>query len=423
MVFRMCVSSLRTAQLLVLLLALLGCAAESNEYVEPPPPQVTIATPVMGKPADFLEENGIIEANAVVEVRARVAGFIEEVSFQPGQEVKAGDVLYRIEDDLYVATEKLATAAVAQATAAIATAEAAVSDAEATLKKTTSELDRQQKLYDQKAGSEQALQAAVAAQESAAAAVSSATASVAAAKAMLQGAEAELERAKLDVAYTTVTAPIDGFVTKTAVKEQNLVEQGTPLATIIDQSQVFINFSVSDRKLLEFAQNRVARNQSAKLPREEWAEFEVTAKREVDEDFTFQGQIDYVDQAGVDVATGTLGLRAAFQNPTGELLPGLFVKVRVTGPEQENGEAWLLPELTISRDQLGSFVLTVNAQGNVERTLVTVGRRVDGWAVIETGLTEQSQVIIEGLQRARPGQPVETESKPLENVPEILSAN
>jgi RND family efflux transporter MFP subunit len=183
----------------------------------------------------------------------------------------------------------------------------------------------------------------------------------------------------------------------------------------VDDSVIFANFSISDRSLLEFMKARkLAQTENGVEPetgKERWRGKKVYLQRETDEGFPFEGELDYVDQAGIEAETGTLGLRASFKNEGNQLLPGLFVAVRI--PAEESVESLLIPEAALIRNDQGSFVLTVNSANEVVQKKVTVGQTVSGWAIIQTGLSDNDQVIINGLQRARAGAKVVPTSKTL----------
>ena len=383
-------------------LSIAGCGGSKNEYVAPPPPEVTVANPVKADVTPFVEQNGETEAVEEAEVRARVRGFLESIEFQPGQNVKAGDVLYKIERDQYEAEVNSAAATVAAAEAAIAVANALIKTADAEVEKTAQDLKREELLKERNASSQAEYDAAVAAARAAEAERESAKANAEAAAAEKGRAEANLAQAKLDLDYTIVQAPIAGRITKTNFKVGNLVENGSNLATVVNDDNIFANFSISDRSLLKFMEARRAALQAGEqLDDDGWRGSPVYMRRETDDGFPFAGTMDYLDQAGIQADTGTLGLRAIFENSDGRLLPGLFVTVRV--PAAESVPSLLVPESATLRDQQGTFVLTINSDQKVEKTPITISQSVSGWAIIQSGIDTSSRVVVDGLQRARPG--------------------
>ena len=379
-----------------------GCDSAENTYVAPPPPEVTVAIPLQQSVTPFIEENGVVEAVDQAEVRARVQGFVEEIKFKPGELVAKGDLLYLIEPDQYQAAVKSAKAAAQSADASIAAAKSAVATAEAEVKVSEQNLSRQKRLAQQDAGTQADLDSAIAAKDSALAKLDSAKANVEVAEAEKARAIASREKAQLELDYTTVESPIGGRISTTDIKQGNLVESGTKLATVVDRTRVYVNFSISDRQMLRFVQERYEQLK----PGEEYAppdvsEFPAYIGREIDDGFPFVGTLDYVDQEGIDADTGTFGMRAEFDNPNDQLFPGLFVSIRV--PTGDPVDQMLIPESAILRDQTGQYVRTVDDQNKVQRTPISIGQSINGWAIIAGGLDADARVVVDGIQRARPG--------------------
>lgn len=392
---------------------LTGCRSSENDYVAPPPPDVTVASPVTEAITPFLEENGVIEAVAEAKVSSRVRGFVQEVRFEPGQEVKKGDVLYLIEQDQYQAEVNSAKAALEAAEADISVADSMVKVAEAEATRAQQDLAREKTLMKRQAGSQATLDAAIAANDATEASLESARANVEAAVAGKGRSAAALARAQLELDYTTVRSPIDGRITQTEIKVGNLVESGTQLATVIDQSEVFVNFSISDRDMLAFMENRREEMKTGtRYEDPDWSEVPIYLRRESDKGFPFAGVLNYVDQEGVDADTGTLGMRSIHENADNQLVPGLFVTVRI--PTGDTAEALLVPEYAVLSDQRGRFVLAVDSKRKVQRLQVEVAKAISGWAIITDGLTADAKVVIDGLQRARPGLEVKPLDQPIE---------
>lgn len=429
---------------LLLLIALQqGCMppAPENKYAPPPPPTVDVANPIQQKILVFLEETGQTEAKETAEVRARVTGFLEGINFTPGQKVfkpveskdedeKTSEdsgvgILYTIEKDKYQAAVTSAEAAVGTASAAIETAKAQVETAQAQIeiadvqvRLSEDEFERVSSLFKKgvvnqsdfdKAEAER--DAAIATKKSAEKTKKAAETSVDAAIADLESAKANLAQAKLDLGYTDVKVPIDGKVTKTEVKIGNLVENGSLLATVINAEQIYANFSISDTDALKLKQAKIEEGtiegDSIKPSYLGWAAF---LKREIDADYRFEGEINYVDAKGVDAETGTLKIRAVFENPDELLVPGLFVYIRLPLTEEPQ-DALLLPEKTILRDQTSAYVFVVNGENKVERKDVDLGQVFDGHVVITKGLDANDQVIVSGAQRRREKEIVEIDKK------------
>jgi len=393
-------TAIKLPMLAAFLMSVIGCSPPDNQYVAPPPPEVTVTTPIAAQVTRFIEENGDTEAVERAEVRSRVRGFVEAIHFEPGQPVNRETLLYQIEDSEYVAAKNARVAEVAAAEAAIAVAKARVITAEAEVNRANRDFQRQTTLLNQQATSQSEYDISLAANDAAKAMLTAAQSSVESAEAMLKQAKAGLEKAELDLGYTKVTAPIAGRVTKTDIKLGNLVENGTELSSVIDDSRVYVNFSISDRQLLELRRARMERSEGP-VTQEQWSTLPVFARLETDEGFPFEGRLNYIDQEGVSAATGSLALRAVFDNPHGKLLPGLFVRVRM--PVSNPTQSLLIPARAVLRDRVGSFLMVVGKDNRVERRDVTLGEQSAGWAVIETGITSEAVVVIEGLQRARPG--------------------
>ena len=385
----------------VVLLGGCGATVPDNAYQSPPPPDVGVAVPIMATVTRFIEENGETEVVERAEVRARVRGFLNAINFKPGQFVRAGDVLYEIQREEYEAAVNSAQAALSSAEAAVVVAEAQVGVARVEVSRAQKEFVRYKDLLAKDATTQKQFDQAEADLEAAQANASAAEATVTAAEAERGRADANLAQAKLDLGYTQVVAPIDGHVTKTEIKVGNLIENGDLLATVVDHQRIYANFNVSDRDIL-----RLRQAAPPKPDREDGADaryrgWPTQLRRELDDGFRFLGGLDYVDQEGVDQATGTFAMRAVFENPDDLILPGLFVRVRV--PVGKIEDALLIPEQSLLRDQQGMYVLVVDEANTVQKQDVKSGQRVGSMIVIEEGLAADDTFLLSGFQRARPG--------------------
>jgi len=373
--------SLPPAAVAAVCLATLAGCREAGQYQPPPPPPVTVSRPLQQSVTNYLEETGTTEAVERVEIRARVTGFLEEVRFEPGEGVEEDEVLYLIEQRPF-------QAAVDAANAQLAAADVELNRAEIDYK-------REQELMARDATSEQSLLVAKTERDSAEAAV--------------QVAKAALDRAQLDLDYTEVKTPISGRVGKTLVKSGNLVDgnSATELTTVIKYDPIWANFNISERALLDLSKSRDEEG------KRDLKEIQAFLKRAGDRGYPYEGRLDYADLA-VDQSTGTFMIRAAFANPDLEIVPGLFVQVRVPIGIEEN--ALLVPERAIGSDQAGKYVLVVNSENKVERRDVLVASKHENLVVVAEGLLPDEWVIVEGLQRSRPGaevNPTQTELPPL----------
>lgn len=410
--------------ILVVGMSLVGCSRSRNDFVEPPPPAVTTAVPVQQDLTLFIENNGRTEATDRAEVRARVRGFIEELLFDPGQAVSEGDPLYKIESEQYAAAKMAAEAQVESAKASISVAKASKEANAAEVQRSKNELTRTEKLIKSNAGSKAEYDAALAARDAAVAQLQASDASIELATAELSSAKAALAQAELDLAYTTVRAPISGRITRTMIDRGNLADNGSALATIVDRKRIFVYFTIDERALLELMSLRPNDNDSGPV---DWSRIPVYLQRDADDSEWRQGKLQYVDQTGLDQNTGTLSLRAEFNNPNDDLLPGMFVTVRLPTNRIEN--ALLIPQRAVTQSQLGEFVLVVGTDGKVEQKTVKLGQKLDAWVLVTNGLNADDQFIVEGLQRARPNTTVDptrvelsTEESPVLQVAIELSA-
>lgn len=368
------------------LLLTFGCLPK-NEFQAPPPPEVTVQNPEQKTVTVFNSFPGRLEAHEEVVIRARVKGFLKSVDFVDGQQVKKGDLLFTIEPAEYIAAVNSAKATLAQAEAALKLADAT--------------LQRNEKAFKTKAVSEVDVLTAEAQKDSAAAAV--------------QLAQAALDNAELDLSYTEIRAPMDGRLGRRSLSVGNLVGSGesTLLTTLVQEAPINVFFNVDERALLPFRDRKITGERGEKLPP---VKLELATGEIVEE----EGRIDYKDPE-IDPETGTLRARAVFGNKDLALIPGLYGKILLP-VEIEN--ALLVPDLAVQQDMAGTFVLAVNASNIVESIYVTKGPLVGTQRVVEEDrtkdrhLTVQDRIIVNGLQRARPGIPVTaTEAKTAATAP------
>ncbi|MBX3421493.1 MAG: efflux RND transporter periplasmic adaptor subunit [Pirellulaceae bacterium] len=380
-----------------------GCASRSNQYSPAPPPEVTGIRPLVQDVVVFLDKNGETESAGKAEVRSRVRGIVQRIHFQSGQLVDEGAVLFSIEPDAYQAAVSAARAEVVAAQSQVLVAQANIAVNEASVEQTRNEFARQEQLLAQRVTSQAEYDSAKANLVSANATSDAARAALATANAAVLQAQAKLESAELELGYTEIRAPIRGRLTQSLVLLGNLVEPGTSLVTIIDADKLYINFTLSDREALVLADTQ--RQEGAQPARKgplAWAETPVLIARETDSQFPFRGQLEYVAQEGVDANTGTLRLRATVENRAGQLLPGLFVRLRV--PVALQHKAILVPETVVQTERSGKFVLIADERGKLQRRPIRLGRRLSGWVVVEQGLGADEQVISDGFHLVASGQ-------------------
>lgn len=375
---------------LLAVLALLGtfvaCESKGNEFVEPPPPKVTVAQPVQQEVIEYLEFTGNTRPVEEVEIRARVSGFLQSMHFAPGTRVDLKDLLFVIDPREYQAEYN---AAKAELTAA-----------QAQHNRAKIEYERAKRVFDQGAGRETDVVTWQGERDIALAAI--------------ERAKAKLERAKLNLSYTKVTAPISGRVSRNYADIGNLVGEGeaTLLTTIKRYDPMYAYFNLNENDLLRvLAMYRERVTQKGINP-----DTDPSSKAEIplflglanEEGYPHEGIVDFAE-SGVDPTTGTMQVRGVFPNSetVKVLIPGLFARIRMPIGKQEN--ALLVTERAIGADQGGNYLLAVSSDNVVEKRSIRMGQLVDGLRVIEEGLRPGERVIVKGLQRARPGAKVDPE--------------
>jgi RND family efflux transporter MFP subunit len=364
-------------------LMLLAACGEQNRYVPPPPPRVTVAHPVQQPFTRYLEVTGNTAAVNSVDLVARVQGFLQAIHYRDGDAVKQGAPLFTIEPEPYQV--KLNQAKAAEDAAA------------ATLQQADAEHRRQADLASRDFASKSVLDQALATRDSA--------------RGNLVQAQANTRIAEINLGYTQVTAPFDGIVTAHLVSVGELVGTSpTQLATIVQLDPIYVNFNVSEQDVLRMrAQIRRQGLTPADLKK---VPVEVGLQSEAG--YPHKGVLDYAAPS-VNAATGTLSVRAIFQNADRALLPGYFVRARV--PVEQDERVLLVPEAALGSDQGGRYVLVVNQDDVVQQRKVEVGESAGTLRVIESGLNADDRVIVAGVIRAIPGEKVEAKLQTAAAVP------
>jgi len=374
-----------SVMLITLLLLLSGCdkpqesPAAPVQPPVPPPAKVKIAQPLSRQVTEWDEFTGRIEAVNTVEVRARVSGYLEKVNFTAGAAVKKGDLLFVIDPQPFKAQLNYALAELEQAKARKELAKNELARAENMLKAkgiSTEEYDTREK----------GLRGATAAVESATAQVAS---------------------AQLNLAFTEVRAPTNGRISRELITAGNLVNgsggDATKLATIVSMNPVYVAVDVDERAILSY--RREAQKQGHKL---EGTKVELALSDE--QGFPHAGRVDYVAPMENPV-TGTVSVRAVFDNPNELLSAGFFARLRIRGGAPYLG--LLLPDRAIGTDQADHFVWVMSPDKKVTQHKIIAGKKIGDLRVITQGLQTDEWVVIEGLQKLRPNSSVEPEKTTL----------
>jgi RND family efflux transporter MFP subunit len=334
---------------------------------------------------DFDIYTGRFEAFSEVDLRARVTGYLDSVSFEDGDIVQEGDILFSIDPRTFGA--------------ALARAEASLSAAIAGRDLAKIEFNRAQQLAQRNVGTEQE--------------VDRTGAALAEAEAQVQVARAEQRTAKLNVEFTEITAPFSGLMSAAEVDPGNLVigGEGSPtlLSTIVSIDPIHFVFTASEADFLRYSRRFLAAPGTG--PRDQTMPVGVRLMDE--QDFVHKGALDFVDNR-LDPNSGTITVRAVLQNGNGFLRPGVFGRIRV--PATEPYTALLIPDTAILSDQARKIVMLVDAEGNVSARPIKLGGIEDGLRIVKSGLSPDDMVVINGIQRARPGGQVTVEEVDLATV-------
>ena len=361
----------RRALVLAGALALAGCDGSNGEggaTAAAPPPEVTVAKPRVQKLVEWTEFTGRFEAEQLVDVRARVSGYLATIDFEDGQIVEKGQSLFLIDPRPFEA--------------ALARAQADLASAQAQVELAKLQFDRVAKLvgspafaqtnYDQRLQERQAAEASVGA------------------------AQAAVEQARLNLEYTQISAPIGGRISDRRADIGNLVTDSTLLTTIVSQSPIYFVFDMSEADFLAYQRAVLA----GELPSTRDRSTLVNVKLVDEEDWHRQGQMNFVDNV-VDDDAGTVRARAEFLNPDFLIQPGQFGTIRIPGsPEYP---AILIPDEAIVTDQAQKLVMTVTADNKIEPRVIRPGPTELGLRIVRRGLGPDDRIVINGLMRVRPG--------------------
>ena len=370
-------SSASTGIIILLIFILLSTffrvAEAASQGPSGPLPLVTVTAIIeqeINPPAEYV---GHVEAIQSVEIQVRVEGFLEQVNFREGSDVQAGDLLYVIEQAPYQAQ--------------VAADKASVAHAQATLTKANQYLQQVRKVRS----------GGISASD-----LDTAVAEELQAQARLLEAQAALKLSELDLEYTKIRAPISGRIGRTALTRGNLCEPNSgPLTRIVQLNPIRVLYSISENDLT--AIQATLKDSSDQKKIRSLVPMIKLLNNKVLED---TGQIDFIDNI-VDRETGTIAVRAVFDNADGFLLPGQYVTIMIR--QSQGKKLPVIPQAAVLQDREGHYALVVNLQNQVVKQPITTGLLVSGnrWAVT-SGLKVGELVITQGLQKVKPGQTVKT---------------
>lgn len=362
----------RCLMLLAAAATVAGCGKFGGPPAGPPPFQplaVEVALPTSAEITDYEDFSGTTEATRTIDIRARVTGYLRAVHFKHGAVVKKGEPLFEIEPTHYAAEVDRATGVVAEA--------------EAHLKRLNLDHERARKLHPTGTITKEQFDLI--------------TGNVAEAEATLQAAKASLKMANTNLGYCQIAAPFDGRMSRPNIDPGNLVKaDDTMLSRIVTQDPIWVYFDLDERTMLRL--RRLA--PYAGMGGDDEAPIPVLMGLSDEKGYPHVGKLDFEDNR-LDPATGTLKIRAVFDNEDRLLSPGLFVRVRLQIGKPH--PALLVPESAIGTDQGQKFLYVVDAKDEVVYRKVEVGKQYEGMRMIAGNLNPDERVVVLGLQRARPG--------------------
>lgn len=337
---------------------------------------VDVATVLSQRLTEWDSFTGRLESPQIVALRPRVSGYIDFVAFEEGEYVEQGQTLFLIDNRMFKAEVSRLTAQLEEAKSRLSLAE--------------QNYDRAFKLRETQAVSEEVLDARLAEKNQA--------------LASLNQTQASLDVARLNRGFARVEAPISGRVSRANITEGNFVTAGqTTLTRIVSTKQLYAYFDIDEQTYLNYLSDNT---QTATAVSEQ----PVAMRLANEDDYMHWGKIDFIDNQ-VNANTGTLRVRAVFNNEEGRLIPGLFAHLKLAGDTRDEGI--LIKEKAIGTDLNNKYVLTVNDDNKVQYRPVTLGDKVGSLRIIKQGLSANDTIIVDGLQRVRPGVSVQRHEVPM----------
>ena len=343
--------------------ALLGHSADTHAQAGPPPAPAVTVSQVLVRPVDDADEfTGRLQAVDTIQLRPRVSGYVDSVHFREGAIVRKGDLLFRIDPRPYQAEADRLNANLGQAKAEQVLAQ--------------SNAERAQRLLDQHAISKEEADRQQTTAQSAKAQVASTTAA--------------LDAAKLNLSFTEVRAPIDGRVSNALVTPGNLVTSNDVLTSVVSVSPIYAYFDVDEHSYLKFDRQR----------REHGAAPQISMALADEKGFPHTGRVDFVDNQ-LRAGSGTIRLRAVFDNADAGYTPGLYVRIQLRSDSRQPRA--LVDDRAVGADLGNKYVYVVDKDRKVEYRRVVTGPLLDGLRVVTEGLDAKDTVIVSGIQHVRPG--------------------
>lgn len=371
-----------------LLSILLSCQGETPEQENLPPVEVTATQVVPQTIPIVFEYIAVVESSHLVEIRARVEGYLEKIGYQEGEVVKTGDLLFQIDSKPFVA--------------ALDNAKATLEKQEAILWNAKRTKERLEPLFEKNAVSRRDLDNAIANELSA--------------EAEVQSAKASVRTAELNLGYTTIVSPVTGLASRSTYQEGALIMPGSSglLTKVSVVNPIWVNFNISLSDILKSRQELA--DKQLIYPKD--YNFTVTLTLADGSVFPQLGKVNFAEPS-LQPTTGTMLIRAEFPNPDNILLPGEFVRVHVWGAIRPN--AIIVPQQAVQQGQQGMYVYVVDKENKAAMRLVTVGDWYKTDWIIKSGLEKGDTVIVEGVNKAQPGMQVKI-TKTIPNKTEKLAS-